>query len=32
VWESSDRLPTMEEIRHPAEWLARTDPTSLAVS
>jgi coenzyme F420 biosynthesis associated uncharacterized protein len=30
VWEGPDRLPTMEEIRHPAEWLARTDPTPVA--
>ena len=29
VWEGPDRLPTMEEIRRPADWLARTDPASL---
>jgi len=32
VWEGPDRLPTMEEIRQPDEWLARTGPTQLAVS
>jgi coenzyme F420 biosynthesis associated uncharacterized protein len=30
VWEGPDRLPTMEEIRHPDQWLARTDPTPVA--
>jgi coenzyme F420 biosynthesis associated uncharacterized protein len=32
VWEGPDQLPTMEEIRHPAEWVARTGPARLAAS
>jgi uncharacterized protein (DUF2342 family) len=31
VWEGPDRLPTMEEIRHPDDWLARTGPARLAI-
>jgi coenzyme F420 biosynthesis associated uncharacterized protein len=30
VWEGPDQLPTMEEIRHPDRWVARTDPARLA--
>jgi coenzyme F420 biosynthesis associated uncharacterized protein len=30
VWEGPDRLPTMEEIRHPDEWVARTGPARVA--
>jgi coenzyme F420 biosynthesis associated uncharacterized protein len=30
VWEGADRLPTMEEIRHPDEWVARTGPARVA--
>jgi coenzyme F420 biosynthesis associated uncharacterized protein len=30
VWEGPDRLPTMEEIRHPDDWLARTGPARIA--
>jgi coenzyme F420 biosynthesis associated uncharacterized protein len=29
VWEGPDLLPTMDEIRRPADWLARTDPASV---
>jgi coenzyme F420 biosynthesis associated uncharacterized protein len=29
VWEGPEMLPTMEEIRHPDDWLARTDPSRL---
>jgi coenzyme F420 biosynthesis associated uncharacterized protein len=31
VWEGPERLPTMDEIRHPDDWLARTGPAQLAV-
>ena len=30
VWEGPDRLPTMDEIRHPESWLARTGPAPVA--
>jgi coenzyme F420 biosynthesis associated uncharacterized protein len=30
VWEGPEQLPTMEEIRHPDEWLARTGPARVA--
>ncbi len=30
VWEGPDRLPTMEEIRHPDQWVARTGPAHVA--
>ncbi|MGH9017399.1 MAG: zinc-dependent metalloprotease [Acidimicrobiales bacterium] len=29
VWEGPDLLPTMEEIRHPETWVARTAPAGL---
>jgi coenzyme F420 biosynthesis associated uncharacterized protein len=32
VWEGPDRLPTMEEIRHPERWVARTGPDRLATA
>jgi uncharacterized protein (DUF2342 family) len=32
VWEGPERLPTMDEIRHPDDWLARTGPAQLAMS
>ena len=29
VWASADALPTMDEVQHPARWLARTEPPTL---
>jgi coenzyme F420 biosynthesis associated uncharacterized protein len=30
VWSSPEALPTASELQHPAEWLARTEPPTLA--
>jgi coenzyme F420 biosynthesis associated uncharacterized protein len=30
VWDGPDQLPTMEEIRHPDVWVARTGPARVA--
>jgi len=30
VWESPEMLPTMDEIRHPEQWVARVGPARLA--
>jgi uncharacterized protein (DUF2342 family) len=31
IWESVEHLPTMEEIKAPASWLARVSATEAAV-
>ena len=31
VWQGPEFLPTMEEIRHPEQWLARTDALAAAL-
>jgi len=30
VWEAPEMLPTMDEIRHPEQWVARVGPARLA--
>jgi coenzyme F420 biosynthesis associated uncharacterized protein len=32
VWEGADRLPSVDEIRHPERWIARVGPPALAAA